>query len=51
MDQVVLENIWAEVPLLGLDAASTVVLMVIGLEIVKQGIGRTNVIDVEKEVT
>lgn len=51
MDQVVLENIWAEVLLLDLDAASTVALMVTGLVIAKQGIGRTNVIAVGREVT
>lgn len=43
-------NIWVVVHLLDLDAALTVVLMATGLEIAKLGIGRTSVIDVEREV-
>ena len=48
---VVLENIWAEVLLQDLDAASTVALMVTGLEIAKLETGRTSVTVVGKEVT
>lgn len=51
MDHEVLESIWAEVLLLDPDAASTVASMVTGLEIAKQGIGRTNVIAVGREAT
>jgi len=47
---VVLENIWAEVLLQDLDAASTVALMVTGLEIAKLETGRTSVTVVGKEV-
>ena len=43
-------NTWVEVHLLDLDAALTVALMVIGLEIAKLGIGRTSVTAVGKEV-
>lgn len=46
-----LENIRAEAPHPGLDVASIVALMGTGLVIARQGIGRTNVIDVEREVT
>ena len=48
---VVLENIWAEVLLQDLDAASTVALMVTGLEIANLETGRTSVTVVGKEVT
>lgn len=51
MDQAVRASILAKDPLLGQAAASTVDLKVTGLEIAKLGIGRTSVIDVEKEVT
>nr|ABK96649.1 unknown [Populus trichocarpa x Populus deltoides] len=47
---VVLENTWAEVLLQDLDAASTVALMVTGLEIAKLETGRTSVTVVGKEV-
>ena len=47
---VVFVNILAEVLLLGLDAASIVVLMVTGPEIAKLATGRTSVIAVGKEV-
>lgn len=50
MDQVVRASILAKDPLLGQAAASTAASKVIGLEIAKPGIGRTSVIDVEKEV-
>ena len=47
---VVFVNILAEVLLLGLDAASIVVLMGTGAEIAKLATGRTSVIAVGKEV-
>lgn len=50
VDQAVRVSILAKDPLLGQAAASTVALKVTGLEIAKLGIGRTSVIDVEKEV-
>lgn len=46
---VVLENIWAEAPLLDLGVALTVALMAIGLEIARLEIGRTSVIVVGTE--
>ena len=45
-----LVNIWAEVLLRDLVAASTVDLMAIGLEIARLGTGRTSVIAVGTEV-
>ncbi|KAL6566954.1 hypothetical protein OROMI_015358 [Orobanche minor] len=45
---VVLENIWAEAPIPGLEVASIVTSVGTGLEIARQGTGRTNVIDVER---
>lgn len=51
MGQVVTENIWAEVLLLDLDAASIVALMVTGLGIANQVTGRTNATVVVREVT
>lgn len=51
MDLVELEIIWAEILLQVLDAALTVASMATGPEIAKLETGKTNAIDVGKEVT